>query len=52
MLAVLLVALATVSLTIGSKSLSLQQIFSALADPVESVERSLILSSRLVFPNF
>lgn len=47
MLAVLLVALATVSLTIGSKSLSLQQIFSALADPVESVERSLILSSRL-----
>lgn len=47
MLAVLLVALAAVSLTIGSKSLSLQQIFSALADPAESVERSLILSSRL-----
>lgn len=47
MLAVLLVALAAASLTIGSKSLSLEQIFSALADPAESVERSLILSSRL-----
>ncbi len=46
-LAALLVALAAFSLTVGSRSLSLETIFSALANPQESVERSLILSSRL-----
>ncbi|UYQ77877.1 iron chelate uptake ABC transporter family permease subunit [Glutamicibacter sp. JL.03c] len=47
LLAVLLATLAAVSLGIGSKTLTLEQLHAALADSTQSVDRSLILSSRL-----
>lgn len=46
-LAICLAALAAFSLTIGSRALSLEIIFNALSSTQDSVERSLILSSRL-----
>ncbi len=47
LLAVVLAFLAVASLAVGSRALSLETIFNALTATQESVERSLVLSSRL-----